>query len=132
MMTNVGDGLSVDVQSEDAGDGKAVVAWDQHTTNNGQYWQVQPYNDSQVALMTYLNTYQAMTMDLSSHNVIMQHCGSVCATNQVWWYAASSINGAFYVHNGYAKDCLTDNGRDAQLTVEPCTTGNKAQLWETP
>ncbi|MEZ0112537.1 serine/threonine protein kinase [Catenulispora sp. EB89] len=136
MMTNVGDGLSVDVTGEDAGDGSKIVAWDQHTTNSGQYWQVQQYrgpNGSQAwAFLTYLNTYQVMTMDPSSHGVIMQHCGSPCANNQVWWYAASSINGAVYIHNGYFDACLTDNGRDAQLTVEPCTTGNRAQLWETP
>ena len=133
MLINTGDGLAVGVQAGATANGAVIVAWhpelgltDQHwTVAAGSYQGTNGYLfQSGVASGTVLD------LNVPAGSVDLWH--SLTGTNQLWWLAASSVPGAYYIHNSMTSNCLTDNGIGVQLTVAGCVTDDKAQIWYLP
>lgn len=137
MAENVGDGLVMALydDSVEEGTGVTVVLAGSGTS---QRWMMEsapfgPYSDSEFFIYNELDTERSVTPALDSNGRVglaTTANGAIFSGGLSAWTmteAAGSSRAAWYLKSDGG--CLTDHGKDKQLTVTTCVPGNKAQQW---
>ncbi|MGW5345734.1 serine/threonine-protein kinase [Streptomyces sp. NPDC004050] len=125
-ITNVGDGLAVGLGSSSTSAGTKVVMGG--TTALGWVYERSNYESFRTCSPSGPHLARALTQFGDTVRVELNGGGGG------WWNLERVPgNDAYYIKDiAFQGGCLTDNGAGRQLTVVPCTAGNKAQQWRIP
>ncbi|UIX35710.1 RICIN domain-containing protein [Streptomyces sp. GQFP] len=137
MAENVGDGLVMALYDDSVAEGTGVTVVPAGSSRS-QRWTTEtapfgPYSESEFFIYNELDTERsvALALDSDSRVGLASTANGVTFSGALSAWTSPEVEGgsgkAWYLKSG--DGCLTDHGKNKQLTVTTCQAGNKAQQW---
>ncbi|MFF1785886.1 phosphatidylinositol-specific phospholipase C domain-containing protein [Kitasatospora sp. NPDC058243] len=122
---NAATGEVLDVPGGSTEAGAQVVTWGANGGGN-QTWKMYRRTTENRFMFTNLNSFLVLDKNRSGNQVAQYDFGG--NANQEWIFEDADT-GTVSIHNGMGNGCLTNAGHGSQVQVQPCTSGDRNQMW---
>ncbi|MFC5724560.1 RICIN domain-containing protein [Streptomyces gamaensis] len=122
---SVVNGEVLDVYQGSKGEAAKIVTWNSNGQEN-QKWRMYRRTTENRFMFRNINSVLVLDKNRSGSQVAQYEFGG--SANQEWTFEDTG-DGTVRIHNGMGDGCLTNTGHGNQVSVTPCKSDDRSQMW---